>query len=770
MARFTEELTRQLEQMTDSQREAVLHTEGPLLVLAGPGSGKTRVITNRIARLVSEGVPAHRILAITFTNKAAQEMLERTQAALDNQSLSISTFHRFCARLLRKHANAVGLKPNYTILDTADQRQLLKSVLYELDFDSVHYPPARLANRISAAKNELITPERFAQRFEESIADHFEAVVARVYPTYQQRLKQANAVDFDDLLLLVVQILIENPELRREMDRRYEFLLVDEYQDTNTAQYEIVKGLSLDCANVCVVGDADQSIYGWRGARIENILRFERDFPSSKTIRLEENFRSTAEILRVADELIAHNRQRKPKRLRAVNEQGTCPALLQFTDAAIEADGISRFIRQRVDQGLQTFRDFAVFYRVNSLSRQLELSLGRYGIPYQTAGPGFRDRAEVKDLLAYVRLVANPEDNPAFVRIVNKPVRGIGKTTQDRLMKWARETRVSYLEAAERAGEIPNLPKRAVTGLRKFAELIAAGDVAESGSVAGTLRALLEKSGLKAAYLSKQQESDFERIDSLEELVMAAEQYDRQNRDERSLEGFLEGMSLASDVDSVDASQGVVTLMTLHAAKGLEFPVVFLVGLEENLLPHKRAMETSELHELEEERRLLFVGLTRARRELFLTLSKIRSSQGRREYTIPSSFLNEMQLDRINGDLWALDNDSREQQPNAEKVDDEEHLSLPNRGDRQRRGSRAKEGLPSLMTGADLLGGGKNSTAQLPLGFSVGSLARHPQYGRGKVIATGGFGSKRTATVEFEQTGNQQTFVVAKSPLQPIGS
>ena len=395
--------------LTESQRAAVEHFEGPLLVVAGPGSGKTRVITRRIACLIDRGVHPHEILAITFTNKAARVMSERVQALLPRCFVWVSTFHKFCARLLREQAAVVGLRSNFSIFDTSDQLTLLKGVLHDLDFDATHFPPGKLLGRISKAKNDLITAEQFKQKHSASIGTHLDAVTARVYPLYQKRLLEANAVDFDDLLMHVARMLHEHDELRMTLDERYRFILVDEYQDTNRAQYQIVAALSQQYPNLCVTGDPDQSIYGWRGAQIENILRFERDFPGVALVRLEENFRSTPEILAAADELIRHNVNRKPKRLKAMRESGQPVELRLYVDGQNEASSIAAEIQSLVQSGQRGWNDFAIFYRVNSLSRTVETALSRLKIPYQVAGGlAFYERAEIKDILGYLRLIEKP--------------------------------------------------------------------------------------------------------------------------------------------------------------------------------------------------------------------------------------------------------------------------------------------------------------------------------------------------------------------------
>ena len=742
--------------LTPSQRAAVEQVDGPLLVLAGPGSGKTRVVTQRIARLVSHGIPPRQILAITFTNKAADEMRARVEALLPGTTVWVSTFHRFCARLLRRHAEMIGLKPNYTILDTTDQKQLLRGVISDLDLDAVHFSPEKVGYRISNAKNDLLTADDYLLRYNESVADHWQAIVAKVYPEYQRRLLVANAVDFDDLLLHVATLLGDNPELRAELDERYRYILVDEYQDTNQAQYQIVAALSQDHRNLCVTGDPDQSIYGWRGARIENILRFERDYPQARIVRLEENFRSTKAILRSADRLIGHNRQRKAKSLITDNDEGTPVELLCYDNESAEAEGIAARIEQFVKSGDRTCRDFAVFFRVNALSRHLELSLLRRGVPYQVAaGVAFYERAEIKDVLAYLRLVYNPADRAAFLRVVNSPLRGLGETSQRRIAKWADEHRLTLLEAARRAKEIPGLSKRAVQGFRAFAEMIDGFSLADSGSVSALLTRILDKTGYTRPWENSPSEQDQQRLANVQELVTAANQFDEFHGAETSLEAFLEQTALVNETDSLDESQGKVTLMTLHAAKGLEFPVVFILGVEQGLIPHERATRDADPREFEEERRLLFVGMTRARERLYLTQTTQRNFRGRSLHTIPSDFLSELECTLVAGDegysvapAWSAVHEPRR--------------------DEKRRRRLEFDGRLKLTTAADLLNGNRTSV-DLPQGFALGMQVRHPRYGLGTVVDVGGFGGRRTVTVTFADGGRKETFVASKSPLQPVG-
>lgn len=746
MAEFTDGLT-------DAQRSIVEHVDGPLLIVAGPGSGKTRVVTRRLAHLVTTaGISPRHLLAITFTNKAATEMVERVHQLLPDRRVWVSTFHRFCARLLREYGDCVGIKSSFSILDTSDQKQLMRLVLSDLDYDPVHYAPDKLLWRISNAKNDLLTPEQYSQRRQDRVGDHWESVVAKVYPAYQQRLLDSNAVDFDDLLLHTATLLNDNPELRADLGERYRYIMVDEYQDTNLAQYQIVAALAQRHHNLCVTGDPDQSIYGWRGARIENILRFEQDFPDVKTIRLEQNFRSTRLILQSADSLIANNFRRKQKSLTTDKDDGHPVQLLSFPDSRIEAEGIAQTIRGMVDAGDCSFADVAIIYRVNALSRQIEMALQRNRIPAQVAaGVAFYDRAEVKDLLSYLRLIENPLDQTAFLRVVNKPLRGLGKTSQNRLLRWAEVNQLTPLEACVRAQDVPKLSKRAILGFQRFAELMQNFSLADSGSVGDLLNAVVDKTRYVAAWEGSPNEADTERLANVEELVAAARQYDEALGDDRSLQGFLEQTALVSDTDFIDDSAGQVSLMTMHAAKGLEFPVVFIIGLEQGLIPHERARRDETGRELEEERRLLFVGMTRAERQLFLTRSQVRSMHGQASPTIESEFERELIAEKVAFDFDGL------------AMDVEWTRTVPTESKQSK-----LAGLPKLTTAAALLSG-NHDAVQIPLGFDIGMLVRHPKYGRGTVTAVSGHGGRRTVTVRFASDDRSETFMASKAPLQPIG-
>ena len=753
-----------LEGLTPNQLAAVQHLDGPLLILAGPGSGKTRVVTRRIANLVANGVPPRQILAITFTNKAADEMRERVEQLLPGSHVWVSTFHRFCARLLRQYGNVVGLDSNFSILDTGDQKLLIRQVLHDLDFDPVHYAPDKILWRISNAKNECQSPAQYLRKLEHSVGDHLQVVTGKVFQLYQRRLLDANAVDFDDLLLHVVHLLEANAELRATLGSRYRYILVDEYQDTNLAQYRIVRAIAHRYQNLCVTGDPDQSIYGWRGARAANITQFRNDFPKQVIVPLEQNFRSTKSILSIADQLIARNQNRLKKQLYTDNPDGVPPQLMIFSDSHAEADGVARQLRELVEDGGFAWRDIAVFYRVNALSRQLEQAFMRHRVPFQiAAGVGFYERAEVKDLLAYLRLVHNPADRSAFSRVVNTPLRGLGKTSQNRLIAWADQEGLTLLEAALRAKEIPKLSKAAIVKFPAFARMMDEFSLAASGSVGDLLTRIIERTQFVRQWDASGSEQDRDRLSNVDELVAAARAYDAHAGDEITLEGFLEQVALVSDLDSVDRSSGEVTLMTMHAAKGLEFPVVVIIGLEEGLIPHERSLRDNNRDELEEERRLLFVGVTRAQQRLFLTQSHMRSMHGRTMPTIPSPFLDEFPVDRVHcdGDTWEQSEpwftepaiDLREDEPAPPKPS-----NLPS------------DLLSKLKTGAQLAGGGSSGNVQLPTGFSIGMQVRHPRYGLGTVIDLQGMGANRTVRVRFTQDDRVQDFASRHAPLQPVGN
>jgi DNA helicase-2/ATP-dependent DNA helicase PcrA len=631
-----------LADLNPAQREAVLHTEGPLLVVAGAGSGKTRVLTHRVAHLIAAvGVQPNEILAITFTNKAAGEMRSRLEDLLPEvaRRIWILTFHAACGRILRREAPRLGYRTNFTIYDQADQVRLVKQCLEELERDPKRFPAKGIHEHISSAKNQLIGPGEYRSRVE----SFYDQTVADVYELYQRRLFASNAVDFDDLLMLTVDVLERFPEAKERWQKAFRYVLVDEYQDTNHAQYRLLQLLAEKHRNVCVVGDPDQSIYAFRGADIRNILEFERDFGETTVIPLEQNYRSTNTILRAANGVIAHNSERKPKNLWSDLGDGEPVRVLEVEDEHSEARFVASEIAGLVDEGVNG-SEIAVFYRTNAQSRVLEDILVRQEIPYQViGGPRFYERAEVKDLIAYLQAIDNPFDTVSLQRIANRPRRGIGDASLARLQTFADARGLSFWEALEFPEEAGLGPAqaRAVNGFHTLMQSLQAG--ALELAVDELAQRTLERSGYLAALEAERTIEAQGRIENLQELVGVAQEYQASAPDP-SLPTFLQEISLFADQDALRDQQSLVTLMTLHNAKGLEFDAVFMIGMEEGVFPHSRSIEQNEL---EEERRLAYVGMTRAKRHLTLTHASARSLYGSRTYNLPSRFLDELPQEEI---------------------------------------------------------------------------------------------------------------------------
>ena len=572
-----------LDKLTAAQREAVTHFEGPLLILAGPGSGKTRVITHRVAWLLAQGVAARNILALTFTNKAAEEMSRRIAQLAGERVVWVGTFHRFCARMLRKYAGCVGLRANYAIYDSEDSVRAVRRTLELLKMQSSRFRPEAIAKGISWAKNNLVAPDRYRPGVNRELDD----VVQTVYPVHQRYLISSNAADFDDLLFHMATILRDNPEIRAGLDEQYRFVLVDEYQDTNLAQYAIVRALSIDYPNLAVTGDPDQSIYGWRGANLNNILEFEKDYPQGHVVRLEQNYRSTSQILRVAAELIAHNVRRKEKRLFTENAPGEPVRLTTYATNKDEARGVASRIFNEIRAGRRRARDFAVFYRINALSRSFEFALRELGVPYQLVnGMEFFQRKEIKDILAYLRLLHNPRDDVALLRIINSPPRGIGKTTIGRLSDYAAARGLTLLDAAreitrkssEKSGPAVKIGSRPLALLARFVELFDRLSAAVGGDMEELVGLVLSETGYQQRLQQSETEEDEQRLANIEELLTVARDFDERGANGGRLEDFLEETSLVSDTDAWTNDADRVTLMTLHASKGLEFPGRFSRG------------------------------------------------------------------------------------------------------------------------------------------------------------------------------------------------
>lgn len=789
-----------LANLTAAQQEAVLHVDGPLLILAGPGSGKTRVVTHRIANMLRTGIAPQRILALTFTNKAAEEMRRRVERLAPGKPVWVSTFHRFCAKMLREHCRLVGLRENFTIYDTSDSGSTLKRTIAALDIDTGHFTPQQIAHHISWAKNNLISAAQYQPRPGHPLG----AITAKVYPAYQEALLTANAVDFDDMLLHTALLLRDNPEIRTMLDARYRYIMVDEYQDTNLAQYAIVRALSMDYPNLSVTGDPDQSIYGWRGANLSNILEFENDYPEVHVVRLEQNYRSTKSILRAAATLIAHNKRRKEKDLFTDNGEGNAVRLTTYGSNREEADAIARTIALAIRSGTRRARDFAVFYRVNALSRTLEFAFREANVPYQIInGVEFFQRAEIKDVMAYLRLINNPDDDEAFMRIVNVPARGIGKTTLKRLNEHASRKRRTLLALARDCRELEGISKKAATSLHEFSLLVERLTRMITKPVEELMGHVLAETGYQQHLKESDAAEDEERLANVEELLTVARSYDERNTGEESLEKFLEEVCLVSDTDFLDGEDDRVVLMTLHASKGLEFPIVFLTAVEHGLLPHERSKDNPD--ELEEERRLMFVGMTRAQEELHLSMARYRDFRGQRRLTVPSQFLMELpvqEFERNEAAVRVWDNfaeyPSPEEDVHESPDDDDRHgdaddALVEDAGDDEvsfdtasfdtasfdaPKPKRPEPKLPAgtvLKTGADLFGAPRSESPRpdgptiSPDLFHQGMAVRHPEYGIGKILALSGAGPRRMATVSFPTAG-QRKFMLSVSPLRPVKS
>lgn len=707
------------QQLTPSQKQAVCHIEGPLLVLAGPGSGKTRVITHRIAALIDSGVRPYNICAITFTNKAAEEMRQRAFTLGASAGAHISTFHSLCVRTLRRYADKAGVKPNFSIYDQADQRRCMKQAIKDCEFDTTNFQPARLLDAVSTLKNKLID----AEQFENEADDFFSKTLARAYIRYQQLLDERNALDFDDLLMKTAFLLERCPDVNEQLGNRFRFVLIDEYQDTNHAQYRIAKALVAQHNNICATGDPDQSIYRWRGADIHNILAFESDWPDATIIKLEENFRSTPNILTAADNLIANNRKRKLKKLVPTRPQGGDIVIAASDSEADEARSVAWHIEQLIDQHA-ALNDIAVFYRVNSMSRALEEAFIRTKIPYQVVrGVEFYNRKEIRDILAYLKTIVNPDDEVALLRIINTPARGIGKVTIDRVRAYAAANRISLFEAIKKVQHIDTLSNSAKARLAAFADLFRKLAKANVGPVAPLAETVFTESGLADSLLAAGLEGK-DASENVEELISAAAEYDR-NADQPTLIDYLQGISLFSDADAYDPTAGRVALMTLHAAKGLEFENVFIVGVEEGLLPHERTNSHDDLDELEEERRLFFVGITRAKTNLHISYAQYRTIRGQCLRTIPSQFLFELGC-------------TFEEQPFDEDEDDFDDREYEDSAD-------------------------SPSTARL----AVGQLVRHQSFGLGRVTEFVDVGENSTVTVKFN-TGQTKSLMLKYAELVKV--
>lgn len=726
--------------LNDRQCEAVKHTEGPLLITAGAGSGKTKVLTCRIAHLLELGVAPYRILAITFTNKAAKEMKERVTNLVGAQADSIwlSTFHSFCAKLLRFEVDGFhGYTRNFTIYDSSDQLVLVKDCLKKLNLDDKQFMPRSVLGTISSAKNVLMDAKAFAAK----ASDFYEQKVADVYALYQEKLRENNAVDFDDLLFLAVRLLQEKEDVREKYQSRFQYILVDEYQDTNHAQYALTKILAARWRNICVVGDADQSIYAWRGADIRNIIDFTRDYPDAASIKLEQNYRSTKTILHAANAVIDNNESRPKKTLWTENPAGNKIIHYQAQTEHDEADYIAGVIYNRHKISHEPYGDMAILFRTNAQSRVLEEKLMRYAIPYtMVGGTKFYDRKEIKDVLAYLRLLYNPEDSLSLTRIINVPKRNIGATTMEHVAAYAEEQGISLFEALSSTDEIP-VTKRARTSLENFAAMIfdLLNDI-EGKDVLSLIETVIKQTGY-GDMLDKEAEHDPQgesRKENVGEFLSVAKDYMDSNPD-GNLQDFLENVALVSDVDDFESSDSKVTLMTLHAAKGLEFPVVFLTGLDEGLFPHSRTL--LDPSQVEEERRLAYVGITRAERQLYVTNAITRTMYGRISAYMPSRFLAEIPPQLMED----YHRKSAMPQRRTTAVPGKQRVSILTKP--------VASSLPKKHAVTDT--------------FAKGDKVRHKIWGIGTVLDVIGEGTNMQMKIQFPTKGVRQV-VVKYAPLEKI--
>jgi DNA helicase-2/ATP-dependent DNA helicase PcrA len=744
--------------LNQPQREAVDYTEGPLLVLAGAGSGKTKVLTHRIAHLVAKGVAPWHILAVTFTNKAAQEMKERVQKLVGEQvaeAMWVSTFHTACVRILRQDIDKLGFSKNFVIFDTQDQLSIIKNILKERNLSDKNYQPKAVLGTISAAKNRLVGVDEYSR----TASDFWSNTVAEVYRAYQAKLRSNNGVDFDDLIMITVRLFQEVPEVLAKYQEKFRYIMIDEYQDTNHAQYLLVNLLASKFRNLCVVGDDDQSIYSFRCADIRNILEFERDFPEVKTIKLEQNYRSTQNILRVANEIIKHNRSRHAKRLWTENREGEKILLYRADDDREEAwfavNEIARLVRE---QGCR-YSDFALLYRTNAQSRSFEEALVQQGIPYRVIGGlRFYERKEIKDILAYLKLVYNPADRISLTRIINMPKRGIGDASFERFLFFLDDNGYTIVEGFEHLEENASLTTRALKPLAAFFKMLQGWlELKTTAGVAELAQAILNQSGYLQELKNENTLESQGRLENLDEFLNLTAEFEL-NSDDKSLAAFLETVALVADIDNYQAETDAVVMMTLHSAKGLEFPVVFLVGLEEGIFPHSRSL--LENSELEEERRLCYVGVTRARQLLYITHAGMRVVYGNYQAAVPSRFLLELPKEAVlslKGANRRLDTRTQSQSATSRYE--------PDAGGKT--GRNAPESVSPSYPSPD----GSGSSIQPivngsdPNAITSGCKVRHIKWGIGTVLSKEGEGESAQVKVAFPGLG-VKTLMLAYANLE----
>ena len=738
--------------LNGQQKEAVLHTEGPLLILAGAGSGKTRVLTHRIAYLIEEkGINPWNILAITFTNKAAGEMRERVDnlVGFGSESIWVSTFHSMCVRILRRHIDLLGFDTNFTIYDTDDQKTLMKDICKLLQIDTKLFRERSLLAAISQAKNELVTPEEFRIQAQ---GDFSRQKIASVYEEYEKQMRANNALDFDDLLVKAVQLFQTQADVLDYYQERFRYIMVDEYQDTNTVQFELVRLLSAKYRNLCVVGDDDQSIYKFRGANIRNILDFEQVFPDAKVIKLEQNYRSTSNILNAANAVIRHNHGRKDKTLWTDNGEGDKINVRQFDTAFDEAEYIVGDIRERVESGKAAYNDHAILYRTNAQSRMFEEKFVTANIPYKIVGGiNFYARREIKDLLAYLKTIDNGRDDLAVRRIINVPKRGIGLTSINRVQEYASGREIGFYEALRAVDLIPNIG-RGVSKLESFVALIEHFKTdAKELTISELMQEILEETGYIESLKEEGSEEAESRIENIDELISKITAYEEtcEDRDEpATLNGFLEEVALVADIDSLDESNDYVVLMTLHSAKGLEFPHVYLAGMEDGIFPSYMTITADDPEEVEEERRLCYVGITRAEEELTLTCARRRMIRGETQYNKMSRFLKEIPMELLStGAVFQKPEPEEERKPSAYQ--------------QARQAFRAKA---FVQPGAARSFGSPKGEGP---GYQVGDRVRHVKFGEGTVTAMVEGGRDYEVTVDFDGPGTKKMFA-AFAKLQKI--
>ena len=740
--------------MNDRQAEAVQTTEGPLLIMAGAGSGKTRVLTHRIAYLIDEKmVNPWNILAITFTNKAAREMKERAYHLNPaTQDCLIATFHSMCVRILRRDADHIGYNRNFTIVDPGEQRTLMKRILKQLNLDPKKWNERTILGTISNAKNDLIDEVAYATQ----AGDMYTHIVAKCYEAYQKELRQSEAVDFDDLIMLTLRLFDQHPDVLTYYQQKFQYIHVDEYQDTNHAQYQFVKLLASRFKNICVVGDADQSIYGWRGADMQNILDFEKDYPDAKVVLLEENYRSTKTILQAANDVIKNNRNHRPKNLWTQNADGEEIVYYRANDEQDEAVFVAKTIEELSREAGYKHRDFAVLYRTNAQSRTIEEALLKSNIPYtMVGGTKFYSRKEIRDVIAYLNLIANLSDNISFERIINEPKRGIGPGTVDKIRDFAQMQESSLLDASANI-MLSGIKGKAAQAIWDFANLILdLREKLDQLTITELVEEVLDKTGYMTALTNQGNLESQARIENIQEFLSVTKNFDENGdsvEDESgvdTLSRFLNDLALIADTDDGAQETSEVTLMTLHAAKGLEFPVVFLIGMEENVFPLSRAAEDPD--ELEEERRLAYVGITRAEKVLFLTNANSRLLFGRTSYNRPTRFINEISSDLLTcqGLARPANTSFKVSYSNGGGTTFGKGMSLS-----QALQERKRQAAPSALTSSSLPFGNSNrSSAKESVAWSIGDIAIHKKWGEGTVLEVSGSGNTQELKINFPEVG-----------------